>query len=73
MIDGPKLLAEALDAGVDVLEVVAEPNASVDLLLALLNDRTDVPRERLVSHGLVARESTRPVGVLGSTALRRSP
>jgi DNA-binding LacI/PurR family transcriptional regulator len=46
---------------------------AVDLLLALLNDRTDVPRERLVSHGLVARESTRPVGVLGSTALRRSP
>jgi DNA-binding LacI/PurR family transcriptional regulator len=43
---------------------------AVDLLLALLNDRTDVPRERLVSHGLVARESTRPVS---STVLRRSP
>lgn len=35
---------------------------SVDLLLALVNDRTDAPRERLVSHDLVVRESTRPVG-----------
>lgn len=33
---------------------------AVDLLLALLNDRTDVPRQRLVSHDLVVRESTRP-------------
>jgi len=33
---------------------------AVDLLLALLNDRTDVSRERLVSHELVSRESTRP-------------
>ena len=33
---------------------------AVDLLLALLNDRTDVPRQRLVSHDLVIRESTRP-------------
>jgi TrmH family RNA methyltransferase len=32
VIDGPKLLAEALDAGVDLLEVIAEPDASVDLL-----------------------------------------
>ena len=32
MIDGPKLLAEAIDAGVELVEVVAEPNASVDLL-----------------------------------------
>jgi len=33
---------------------------AVDLLLAVLNDRTDVPRQRLVSHDLVIRESTRP-------------
>ena len=33
---------------------------AVDLLLALLNDRTDVSRERLVSHELVIRQSTRP-------------
>ena len=32
MIDGPKLLAEALDAGVELVEVVAEPHASTDLL-----------------------------------------
>jgi RNA methyltransferase, TrmH family len=32
VIDGPKLLAEAIDAGVELLEVVAEPDASVDLL-----------------------------------------
>lgn len=35
---------------------------AVDLLLALLNDRADVPRQRLVSHDLVIRESTRPRG-----------
>lgn len=35
---------------------------AVDLLLALLNDRTDVPRQRLVSHDLVIRESTRRRG-----------
>jgi DNA-binding LacI/PurR family transcriptional regulator len=33
---------------------------AVDLLLALLSGRTDVSRERLVSHDLVVRESTRP-------------
>lgn len=33
---------------------------AVDLLLALLSGRTDVSRERLLSHDLVVRESTRP-------------
>jgi DNA-binding LacI/PurR family transcriptional regulator len=33
---------------------------AVDLLLALLSDRADVSRERLVSHDLVIRESTGP-------------
>jgi RNA methyltransferase, TrmH family len=32
VIDGPKLLAEALAAGVELVEVIAEPDASVDLL-----------------------------------------
>lgn len=32
MIDGPTLLAEALDAGVELVEVVAEPGAPADLL-----------------------------------------
>lgn len=32
MIDGPKLLAEALAAGVELVEVVAEPDAPTDLL-----------------------------------------
>lgn len=32
MIDGPTLLAEALDAGVEVEEVFAEPDASAELL-----------------------------------------
>ena len=46
---------------------------AVDLLLALLNGRTDVPRERLVSHDLVVRESTRPVGVLSDPRGPASP
>ena len=32
MIDGPTLLAEALDAGVELLDVIAEPGAPADLL-----------------------------------------
>jgi DNA-binding LacI/PurR family transcriptional regulator len=43
---------------------------AVDLLLALLNDRTDVSRERLVSHELVIRESTRPLGQAASVSGR---
>lgn len=35
---------------------------AVDLLLALVNGRRDVTRERLVSHDLLVRESTRPFG-----------
>jgi TrmH family RNA methyltransferase len=34
VIDGPTLVAEALDAGVDVVEVYAEPNAPADVLAA---------------------------------------
>ena len=35
---------------------------AVDLLLALVNGRPDVRRERVVSHDLIVRKSTRPLG-----------